>query len=88
MYFLGRDPDLYIQKLQCESFRWFFAFCGCSPRKGRSISNADRHTDHDERRGPGSETSGHYALQVIVTDKLAKEKYRVAALSIDFEMKQ
>jgi VWFA-related protein len=31
---------------------------------------------------------GHYALQVIVTDKLAKEKYRVAAQSIDFEVKQ
>src|SRR5262249_47131878 len=26
---------------------------------------------------------GHYALQVIVTDRLAKEKYRLAAQSVD-----
>jgi VWFA-related protein len=30
---------------------------------------------------------GHYALQVVVTDKLAKEKYRLAAQSIDFEVR-
>lgn len=30
---------------------------------------------------------GHYALQVIVTDKLAKEKYRLAAQSMDFEIR-
>ncbi|HWB83288.1 MAG TPA: VWA domain-containing protein [Bryobacteraceae bacterium] len=29
---------------------------------------------------------GDYVLQVIVTDKLAKEKYRVAAQSMDFEL--
>jgi hypothetical protein len=27
-------------------------------------------------------------LQVIVTDKLAKEKYRIAAQSMDFEVRQ
>jgi hypothetical protein len=31
---------------------------------------------------------GDYVLQVIVTDKLAKDKYRVAAQSIDFEIRQ
>jgi VWFA-related protein len=29
---------------------------------------------------------GHYALQVIVTDKLAKERYQLAAQSMDFEI--
>ena len=29
---------------------------------------------------------GDYVLQVIVTDKLAKEKYRVATQSMDFEI--
>ena len=31
---------------------------------------------------------GDYVLQVIVTDKLAKEKYRVATQSMDFEIQQ
>jgi VWFA-related protein len=31
-------------------------------------------------------TPGEYALQVVVTDKLAKEKYRTVAQSIDFEI--
>lgn len=31
-------------------------------------------------------TPGRYALQVIVTDKVAKEKYRIAAQSMDFEI--
>ena len=30
---------------------------------------------------------GHYTLQVIVTDKLANEKYRIAAQSMDFEIR-
>ncbi len=34
----------------------------------------------------GSVPPGHYALQLIVTDKLAKEKYRIAAQSMDFEV--
>jgi hypothetical protein len=29
---------------------------------------------------------GHYALQVLVTDKIAKERYQLAAQSIDFEI--
>jgi VWFA-related protein len=29
---------------------------------------------------------GEYAMQIVVTDKLAKEKYRTAAQSIDFEI--
>ena len=29
---------------------------------------------------------GEYVLQVIVTDKLAPEKYRIAAQSMDFEV--
>jgi VWFA-related protein len=32
--------------------------------------------------------TGDYVLQVIVTDKLAKEKYRVATQSMDFEVRQ
>jgi VWFA-related protein len=36
----------------------------------------------------GSAVPGYYALQVIVTDKLAKEKYRIAAQSMDFEVRQ
>jgi VWFA-related protein len=32
-------------------------------------------------------TPGDYVLQVIVTDKLAKEKYRVATQSMDFEVR-
>jgi hypothetical protein len=32
-------------------------------------------------------TPGDYALQVIVTDKLASEKNRVAAQSMDFEVR-
>jgi hypothetical protein len=31
---------------------------------------------------------GDYALQVVVTDSLANEKYRVAAQSMDFEVRQ
>lgn len=31
---------------------------------------------------------GDYVLQVIVTDKLAKEKFRVATQSMDFEVQQ
>jgi len=31
-------------------------------------------------------TPGDYVLQVIVTDKLAKEKFKFAAQSIDFEI--
>jgi hypothetical protein len=30
---------------------------------------------------------GDYVLQVIVTDKLAKDKYRTAVQSMDFEIK-
>jgi hypothetical protein len=30
--------------------------------------------------------AGDYLLQVVVTDKLAKEKYRIAAQSMDFEI--
>jgi hypothetical protein len=33
-------------------------------------------------------TPGDYVLQVIVTDKLAKEKYRMATQSMDFEVRQ
>jgi len=36
----------------------------------------------------GKASPGHYALQVIVTDKLAKQKYRLAAQSMDFEIRQ
>jgi VWFA-related protein len=36
----------------------------------------------------GKAAPGHYALQVIVTDKLAKEKYRIAAQSMDFEVRE
>ena len=36
----------------------------------------------------GQAPPGDYMLQVIVTDKLAKEKYRIAAQSIDFEIQQ
>jgi VWFA-related protein len=35
----------------------------------------------------GKITPGDYVLQVIVTDKLAKEKYRIATQSMDFEIK-
>jgi hypothetical protein len=35
----------------------------------------------------GKVAAGDYALQVVVTDKLAKDKYRVAAQSMDFEIK-
>jgi hypothetical protein len=31
---------------------------------------------------------GDYVLQVVVTDKLAPEKYRIAAQSMDFEVRQ
>jgi hypothetical protein len=31
---------------------------------------------------------GHYALQVVVTDKLAKENYRIAVQSMDFEIRE
>jgi VWFA-related protein len=34
----------------------------------------------------GKITPGEYVLQVIVTDKLAKDKYRVAAQSMDFQI--
>lgn len=33
-------------------------------------------------------TPGYYALQVIVTDKSANEKYRIAAQSMDFEIRE
>jgi VWFA-related protein len=36
----------------------------------------------------GNAMTGHYALQVVVTDKLAKEKYRIAAQSMDFEVRE
>jgi hypothetical protein len=36
----------------------------------------------------GQAPPGDYVLQVIVTDKLAKEKYRIAAQSMDFEIRQ
>jgi hypothetical protein len=29
---------------------------------------------------------GEYAMQIVVTDKLAKEKFRTVAQSIDFEV--
>jgi len=29
---------------------------------------------------------GAYAMQIVITDKLAKEKYRTVAQSIDFEV--
>ena len=32
-------------------------------------------------------TPGYYALQVIVTDKLAADKYKIAAQSMDFEIR-
>jgi hypothetical protein len=35
----------------------------------------------------GKITPGDYVLQLIVTDKLAREKYRVATQSMDFEIK-
>jgi len=31
-------------------------------------------------------TPGDYVLQVIVTDKLAKDKYQVATQAMDFEI--
>ena len=34
----------------------------------------------------GKITPGDYVLQVIVTDKLVKEKYRVATQAMDFEI--
>jgi hypothetical protein len=36
----------------------------------------------------GKAVPGHYALQVIVTDKLAKAKCRIAAQAMDFEVRQ
>jgi VWFA-related protein len=36
----------------------------------------------------GQAVPGHYAVQVIVTDKLAKEKYRIAAQAMDFEVRE
>ena len=33
-------------------------------------------------------TPGDYVQQVIVTDKLAKEKYRVATQAMDFEIQK
>ena len=36
----------------------------------------------------GKIASGDYMLQVIVTDKLANEKYRVPTQSIGFEVQQ
>jgi hypothetical protein len=36
----------------------------------------------------GQSPPGDYVLQVIVTDKLAKEKNRIAAQSMDFEIRQ
>jgi hypothetical protein len=38
------------------------------------------------RLGPAIKPGG-YVLQVIVTDKLAGEKYRTAARSMDFEVR-
>jgi VWFA-related protein len=35
----------------------------------------------------GQAQPGDYVLQVVVTDKLAKEKYRIAAQSMDFEIR-
>ena len=32
--------------------------------------------------------AGDYVLQVIVTDNLAKDKYRVATQSMDFELQK
>ena len=29
---------------------------------------------------------GEYAMQIVITDKLAKERYRTVAQSIDFEI--
>jgi hypothetical protein len=39
------------------------------------------------RMQPGGKiAAGDYVLQAIVTDKLAKEKYRVATQAMDFEI--
>jgi VWFA-related protein len=56
-----------------------------------SSMNGDGQTDPRHLVGAGrmqltQASPGHYALQIIVTDKLAKEKYRLAAQSIDFEI--
>ena len=34
----------------------------------------------------GKMEPGEYAMQIVVTDKLAKERYRTVAQSIDFEV--
>jgi hypothetical protein len=57
-----------------------------------SAMNAESQQDPKELLGVGrvqfgQAPPGDYVLQVIVTDKLAKEKYRIAAQSIDFEIR-
>jgi VWFA-related protein len=68
-------------------------------REGRQVYAGSPTPLNDEQKDPrhllgagrmqlAQAAPGHYALQVIVTDKLAKEKYRIAAQSMDFEVRQ
>ena len=57
-----------------------------------SAMNAESQQDPKQLLGVGrvqfgQAPPGDYVLQVIVTDKLAKEKYRIAAQSMDFEIR-
>jgi VWFA-related protein len=57
-----------------------------------SAMNADSQQNPQQLLGVGrvqfgQAPPGDYVLQVIVTDKLAREKYRIAAQSMDFEIR-
>ena len=58
-----------------------------TPMNGEGQKDA-RHLVGAGRMQLAKAAPGHYALQVIVTDKLAKEKFRIAAQTMDFEIRE
>jgi hypothetical protein len=83
---LGGDKKVQLQ-VQTRLFRE-----GQQVYSGSPIElNGERAQDPKHLVGTGrlelaKAAPGHYALQVIVTDRLAKEKYRLAAQSVDFDV--
>ena len=58
-----------------------------TPMNGEGQKDA-RHLVGAGRMQLAHAAPGYYALQVIVTDRLAKEKFRIAAQTMDFEIRE
>jgi hypothetical protein len=82
-----KQPQLEAQVLLLKDGRQVFA-----GRVGPLAVSGQADLTHIRAKGRlrlGPElTPGEYMLQVIVTDKLAKEKFRVATQWMDFELTQ